>query len=328
MKTKISVIIPAHNSAGTISQALNSILKTTLDNFEVIVINNGSSDDTDSIVHRYQQTDSRVIYAESEKGVSNARNKGIDCANGEWLLFVDADDQLAAGAMDVFNAYTGTSSDLILFNYNVGNQVIKPYDNSLDYIHLFRQMLSNPTKCMTVWNKLFRADVIKEYHLLFNTSLKYSEDSEFLIRYLKTIKTIQVADEATYHYNLSGNSTVRTYNPNSIAEYVRAVKVIQNELAELPQLRSATNNFILMQFNLIMVHNVFSSDNPQSFLAKISKLRNICQNEPFKVPLQSIKISKAQGLRFLPVILAKYHLNFLAGLIYAIRVAQNNRKNH
>ena len=325
MSIQLSIIIPAHNNEKTITKTLDSILISTCTNFEVIIINNGSSDKTLEVVKNYQKNDSRILCIDStEVGVSNARNKGLEYANGEWILFVDADDQLLHNAMNVFNSCMFSKSDLVLFNYSVNNKIIKPYGKYKNYDELFAKMLNNPTKCMTVWNKLFHTNVIRNHGLKFNTDLKYSEDSEFLIRYMKLVKKIQLVDKVTYKYNLTVNSTVRKYNSDSIYEYIKAVKIIRKELP-ISQFQQSTNNFILMQMNLIMVHNIFSIDNKEKFITKLHHLKRISEIGVFKDAIHSVGINKISEPRFLPILLIKFNFNFGAGIIYFLRVWQNSR---
>ena len=327
MSTKISIIIPAHNSGNTITKNLNSILSSKLDCVEVIVVNNGSSDNTLEIVKRYQKTDQRVVCIDSPKAsVSNARNLGIKKAHGKWIVFVDADDQLYPGAIETFVHNVSNHNDLILFNYTVNNEPIKPYGNDMDYSHLFKRMLRNPTKCMTVWNKMFRLNLILKNKVFFNSDLKYSEDSEFLIRYMLISQTVKASSEITYEYNVSSGSTVRKYNSNSIYEYTKAIKIIRKELMTYPKLSEELNLFILMQLNLIMVHNVFSTNNPENFFSKVGNLKKITKEELFNVPIRGTKLNILRGARFLPIIFIKFHFYFCSGIIYTLRVWQNNKK--
>src|SRR5258705_4659586 len=96
MATNISVIIPAYNVATTIVQTLESVLSQTSPNWEAIVINDGSVDETAALVSRYSEKDNRIrIFSQSNRGLSAARNTGIEHANFEWLLFLDADDWIS-----------------------------------------------------------------------------------------------------------------------------------------------------------------------------------------------------------------------------------------
>ncbi|HSR17022.1 MAG TPA: glycosyltransferase, partial [Ignavibacteriaceae bacterium] len=146
MELKVSIIIPAHNSAGTIEETLESVLKQTFKDWEAVIVNDGSSDNTEEIISRFLNKDKRFRYVKQEKsGVSAARNNGIDNASNEWLLFLDADDLIKQDMLEkmIKGAQLHPECDLILCNWErltTDRKTIKeigPNWAAVDAFHLF-----------------------------------------------------------------------------------------------------------------------------------------------------------------------------------------------
>ncbi|MRH72854.1 glycosyltransferase [Lactobacillus reuteri] len=324
MDKLLSVIIPAYNCESTIKQAIMSTGVYQSDNVEVIVVNNGSTDNTKLIVKEEALNNKNIIYRESKKGVSNARNKGIETAKGEWISFLDADDCFINYKDNkIHETLLKSKYDLLIYNYLVGQSKIDLYSmiKEVEHSKIIMKMLENPTKFLTVWGKFYRTSMIKENNIRFNKLLRYSEDSEFLIRYLLASGQIEFNESYIYKYNLSENSTVRSYNPQLVAEYEKAIKQIKIDLENYPTYKYSLSVFILMQINLIMVHNIFISNGTN----RIGKLKSICKKNYVRDALNSIGLRDAKNIRLLPLLLCKYHMYIFASLIYKIRIFYNEK---
>ena len=321
----LSVIIPAYNCEKTIMQAIKSTGVYSNNQIEVIVVNNGSQDRTEELVKKKARGQKNIIYAESEKGVSNARNKGIEIATARWITFLDADDYLInfENNNNLLKELVKCSEDLIICNYFVNSSKINLYsmtNNQNDKIKVIRQMLENPTKYLTVWGKFYRTDLVKNENIKFDNKLLYSEDSEFLLNYLLICNRLVFINYYVYKYVLSENSTVRKYNPQLAQEYEKAICKIKEDLIEYPEFESSLYIFILMQVNLIMVHNVFLSKNA------LAKLKKICNKYYIQEALSKISLKSILTIRLLPFVFCKYHCYICAGIIYKLRVIQNHYK--
>ena len=114
---KISVIIPAYNVEAYISQCIESVMDQTIQDIEIIIINDGSTDNTGKLCKKYAEDDKRVIYIETpNQGVAAARNMGIEKALSEWLCFVDGDDYLPENSLEILLVNAG-DSDMVIGNY-------------------------------------------------------------------------------------------------------------------------------------------------------------------------------------------------------------------
>ena len=118
-KEKISIILPVYNSQNTISMTIDSIIKQTYDNYELIIINDGSSDNSESICLEYANKYKKINYISIEnQGVSNARNIGISKATGNYIMFIDSDDEYYENTLETVYRYIKEKYELIVFGYN------------------------------------------------------------------------------------------------------------------------------------------------------------------------------------------------------------------
>ena len=197
----LSIIIPAHNAASTLERLIKSI-PISDDNIEVIIIENGSQDNTFEIAQRLANRHRCIRVLQSEKGVSAARNEGLKCAKGKWIAFADADDWFMPEALSEITEHT--SADLTLFGYETGKNNRCVDSSGQNYFRgkeceIARvRMIENPTLYMQVWSKIFSSDIIRRNNLQFDTRLSFSEDSDFTLRYTKYCKSIYFSAKRVY----------------------------------------------------------------------------------------------------------------------------------
>ncbi|HIS18463.1 MAG TPA: glycosyltransferase family 2 protein, partial [Candidatus Coprovivens excrementavium] len=211
MGITFSFIIPTYNSKKTIIRAIESVTKQ-LDKseYEIIIIDDGSQDGTVELVHDFMKDNGNIHFTSTIGGVSFARNKGINQAQGEYLLFLDSDDYYVEGSLkNLKNIVAQSNSDLVIFNFEHGNTPVLLAEVPNTNIEALSVMLSNPTKYMTVWGKAYRTETVHENNIRFNEDLKLSEDSEFLVRYVQKCKKITSDNTILYHYSIDNVSVMR-----------------------------------------------------------------------------------------------------------------------
>ena len=321
---RYSFIIPAYNAAKTIRAAVESVLSKVPD-AEVIIVENGSSDDTYATVEKLAEACGNILLLRSEKGVSEARNTGIRHAAGEWILFVDADD-LWLGRKACLDALTEPGADLIVCSYRKGSGcVIHDLGTEPEKLQTAEMnrvktwMLSAPTLRMTVWAKIYRRKFLVENSLLFNTSLRYSEDSEFLVRCLKACRTAAVSKEVIYEYRIAEGSTMRSADSARTKGYLDALDLVRKELPH----DSAYRSFVAAHVNLIGVHDIFSCAERCSWKKRIRKLKRILDREVIREVMETVRFPRS--LNMLPLFLFKYRLYSMGGMICFLRSASNRR---
>ena len=134
MTEKITVIVPVYNVENYLNKCLDSILKQTYQNLEIIVVNDGSTDNSGTICQEYAQKDNRIVYIEKDNGgLSDARNAGLDRMTGSYVTFVDSDDWIEQDYVEVlYNKLTEYQADIAVGNYYSFNE-----SEGMFYFHIF-----------------------------------------------------------------------------------------------------------------------------------------------------------------------------------------------
>lgn len=201
----ISIVVPVYKSEKTLAGCLDSLLAQTYKDIEIICVIDGSPDSCGEICDGYAGKDARVKSIKRENGgVSSARNRGIEEANGEYLMFVDSDDTVEPDYCEkMWKAHAGTGADMVICGFHhwyVGRDVPKAPSNpgiydTKAYAEVFLKLYQEGFLNMP-WNKLFK----KEAAGRFDTSLSLGEDLLFNMNYLEKCDKIAVISDALIHY--------------------------------------------------------------------------------------------------------------------------------
>lgn len=201
----ISIIIPCYNAEKTIKRCLESVISQTYKNIEIVIINDGSIDKTDSIIKKYINDNRIKYYNRSNHGIGKTRNFGIKEATGEYITFLDSDDYLPNDAIDnLYKLAQKNKLDLVVSDYYVDNKNIKS-----EKIKSFpiTNVKNNPNLIFDInlapWNKLYKKELIE--NIKFEENLKY-EDAPFVIESIIKAKRIGKLDKETYYYVVNSNS--------------------------------------------------------------------------------------------------------------------------
>ena len=236
---KISVIMAAYNAALYLEETLEGILNQTIDDYEVIVINDGSKDNTLEILRAYEKRYSILNVIDKENGgPSSARNAGLDIAQGEYVFFFDADDLLELNALELlYNRAKSQKSDLVIAGYDIFDNYtvtqIKDLDEILvlDTIDKYNQDL---LWTFSLWNKLFKRELIENNNFRF-PPISYSEDGVFVMNYVYHCNKICGLDEIIMHYrrlNGEGNAITQTISDSKVKDYIEAHRIILEHASE------------------------------------------------------------------------------------------------
>lgn len=192
----ISVIIPVYNTEAYIPACIDSILSQSFSDFEVLLIDDGSTDGSGAICDEYAKIDSRIrVFHKENGGVSSARNEGLDNAKGDWVFFIDSDDLLPNRALEVLMAHADSDVDVVYggirkFNdYNddietilVDHEGIITIDDALDAFIVPEKRVKDWQRYMI--NRIYRMSIINKFKLRFNINIYYKEDGLFVAQYL------------------------------------------------------------------------------------------------------------------------------------------------
>lgn len=204
--TLISVIVPVYNTEKYLDRCIQSILAQTYTDFELLLVDDGSTDSSGAICDKYAEQDSRVrVFHKENGGVSSARNMGLDNVRGEYVGFVDADDYVLPEFLSNFiSIYNGEDVLIqgIIPDYSISNEyIIKKA--SIDYSGNIQDWLIGLNGCEmfgALWNKLFKRSIIESNKLRLNETFKFLEDEEFFLRYLTLSKTVRSTSISGYVY--------------------------------------------------------------------------------------------------------------------------------
>lgn len=328
-KPLISIIIPAHNAEKTIGRTIQSIDKEFGNEieYEILVVENGSTDHTTERVKQIECKNIQLL--SSSKGVSNARNLGIEKAHGKWIMFVDADDELIPESGKILRRIAKNSkADLCAFGHEKEKKQLKVCDRtekytveSIDEIRV--RMLNRPTKYMQVWAKLFDRNLMIENNIRFDTRLRLSEDSDFTLNYIKYCRSIELYPECVYLYTLNVNSTMHTFDGEKVSDYAKAMDITGKKIAdESEKIKDAYYQYVLTHFHIAMVNEVFSTSHKVSFRKKRDILKHEAENPVFQVAIQKTRGNSQSKLNFMMGMLLKNKWYYLTSLVYEVRAVE------
>lgn len=223
MNPEISIIIPFYNTNKlTLRRSINSLINQSFKNFEILVVNDGSSIDYSDLKKEYAEKDKRVIFIDNEHcGVSKARNTGLECAKGNYIGFVDSDDYVEECYLS--KLYTAIQdSDIAICG------VLITWFPTFERWEDRRLFFSQPSRYNGLQyinfccNKLFKAKIIKENNIKFDEKVKLGEDALFLNEYFKFCNSFRCIKNLLYYYDKNFNSATNNYN-SEFWEYEKLV---------------------------------------------------------------------------------------------------------
>ena len=210
---KVSVIVPVYNASQYIGRTLDSIIAQDFDGFEIIVVDDGSTDNSLEIINRCLddcKISHKVIHQENA-GVSVARNVGIDESQGDYLVFVDADDYVSNNHLS--SLYNGkTDFSLTLYAKKEGDKLtsLDTYSRDMISTHDFIKMELNMQITFNFFQLMYKADIIKDNNVKFTPGTVYGEDTEFAHKALNYGNEIAINNEVTYYYVQHQDSAINT----------------------------------------------------------------------------------------------------------------------
>ena len=312
-----SFIIPAYNAGNNLDGAVHSIVSRIPD-AEIIIVENGSTDNTLSLAGNLALENTNIILLQSEKGVSAARNKGIRSASGKWLIFVDADDRWV-GSGEILKSLTVSLPDIAVCSYQKGRSQVIHNCLSKDVPGIKAWMMERPTQRMTVWAKLFRRDFLLDNNLFFDTDLWVTEDSEFLVRCLNLCNSVIVSDAVIYNNRLDASSVTRAVGSGRTDGHLDAIRKVQSEV---PQ-DNVFMEYVLAHVNLIAVHEIFDPAIHCSWRDRIRELKAFLQDDLIRSQVDKVTLTADPQL--LPPYLFKNKMYSIGGLICYLRAVSNRK---
>ena len=241
----VSIIVPVYNIEKLLKYTINTILRQTYENFELLLIDDGSTDGSPQICDEFAEQDSRVIVIHKEnQGPSATRNLGIEKANGEFIMFVDSDDLIQPKMLEkMYETICKYETDLCIcgferFRYKWKQPYrLSPY--SLVLLQSKEELASVYTKAETnmfgvsIWAKLYRAEILKHENIRFREDINYEEDCCFNIDYFHHVNTTAVVNDIFYRYRQMDASLSKGYRKDSFKFLVNGYNMRRGFLTEL-----------------------------------------------------------------------------------------------
>ena len=209
---KISVILPVYNSEMIISRTIESVINQTYKNIELIIINDGSTDNSGNICKEFANKYNLIHYIEViNKGVSNARNLGIQNASGDYIMFIDSDDEYYSNTVEkvVQELNKNPKLEQIVFSYDRihinTDKIKKMITEKINIVdgknkNIFIEKLQKACLFNQIWNKAFKRDLLIDNNIKFDTTISSGEDYKFNIQYIDLVENALYIDEILYKY--------------------------------------------------------------------------------------------------------------------------------
>lgn len=328
-KDLVSIIVPVYNVQDYLERCIKSLINQSYKNLEIILVNDGSKDNSKLICEKYKGKDNRIkVINQENKGVSIARNRGIEESKGIFLTFVDGDDWIESDYIKIMvDKIINTNADMIFCGFN------KIYKNNIEKINLMSQestmtnreflksILRVQNGCGNIWAKLIRKDIVKD--IRFESNLIVAEDALFNLKLCKNIRKIIYIPLNLYNYQINSSSVVRKFENDYYNKYLEAMnfisKYLNNNYKNDLEIQKSISTFIVYHIILIAVNYCCHPDNQEN---SIKSLKKICNIELFKEALKNSNYECLSFTRKVTLFTLKHKLYILTAIICKIRQMQ------
>ncbi len=301
---KISIVIPAYNAEMVLNKCIESLILQSYSNIEILIIDDGSKDNTLQIANTFAKADSRIkVFTKKNSGVSDTRNLGLEKVTGDYVSFIDADDYVEKNFFDNF-LKSKKNMDLYASGYkkkngNLINDLEIPTTEYVSRQEMTNSILKDAAVYSFPWNKLYKTEIIKKNNIRFRTNIRYGEDLVFLFDFLKYANSLIKVKGAEYIYVQHGTSVSNKaiLNEKQLRIRLNDIEAMKESLDLLPNNYMDEKNFLIKRIILegssyyrISKKMVVScetsnyiSKNIIDFMPMYKRINNITLKEKFKV---------------------------------------------
>lgn len=270
-KYMISIVIPIFNAEKVINRCMQSIIREKFDDVQVILVDDGSTDESYNICLEWKKnTDYVEVIHTRNNGVSAARNRGILEAKGEYVLFLDADDWLLNGWYEEINALMDKKYDLILFSYKVvyedkrKNYEVHSFCEGKIKVNQVYESLATTTYMNFCWGKLIKLSFLRQNNILFSVGKKIGEDSEFQFKILQFAPSIYYRKFSMISYYQGEDSVMHRFEESKFKNLEEDFIFRKNVIKKIEQVTPETYNGFYNNLAIILI----------SYTIKLSKIKN------------------------------------------------------
>lgn len=337
--SKVSIIIPVYNAEKFLPKCLDSIIRQTYQDIEIICVNDGSKDNSLKVLQEYKARDSRIVIIDKiNAGVSEARNDGIKKSTGEYIMFVDSDDWLELDAVEsVYTVIREKNVDMVGFNYYIDESYEKDATSKGNLFGLDGKIFSTSQSdfsqqigvnlllgnlACAIWSIIIKRDILLKTSL-FVSGIHYAEDCILYNELLAKIDTIYFYDKPLYHYyqNLSScTKSSKFYLQNiysSAKAYEKLLAIIEKDRFEKEERKDA----VILRFGNIITNFIFlmSFDKEISIKEFILLIQEIMEVETIRIIIEKVKIDDMPKHIALPFKLLRKRKYKMLGVFYFFR---------
>ncbi len=313
---KISIIIPVYNAESYLNQCLDTVINQSLDDIEIILINDGSTDNSLDICYKYSKKDSRVkVIDKKNEGPSVARNLGITSASGKYICFIDADDWIELDmCKKLYNDIEFNNADFIMCNFikqtegqeelidsGINSKILCGKDITYSLIiPLIEKKGIGIHKLATFrgpWGKLYKRETILQNKISFKKDLIIGEDFMFNCEYLIEAKKVVINKEYFYNYRINNSSITIKYKENCLNKYKLLVNYLEKFLEKNKILSESIEELdkLKIKFSMLSINNECRNDNKKTFIEKIKSIKDLCYDDFVSNALNKYDKKKIDG---------------------------------
>lgn len=315
----ISLVIPVYNSQKYLERCLNSVIAQTHSNIEIILVNDGSKDNSIEICREYQKKDNRIrVIDKVNEGVSVARNTGIEAARGAFIGFIDADDWIEPQMYEsMYKVIEETDSDIAFCNYSKDTKLksyvklLKIEKHVLGKTDIINELISNIVGIDDilpkyynimgcVWRCLYKKELIQDFNLRFNPNIKIMEDLIFNIEALIHSQRVCIDHGVWYHYMQNKTSSLHTYIENMWNSQIAVHEILEKLLTEAnldEYMRPRLDSRYIAMAACSLGNELYRSNAPVKDKMEIAKI--IINDEKLKIALERAKKYNIENIKSL-----------------------------
>jgi len=338
MKNLVSIIVPVYNVEKCINKCVESIINQTYKNTEIILVNDGSKDNSLQICNNLSKKHNNIIVIDKKNGgPSSARNEGIIKSKGEFIMFVDSDDFIEPNMIEIMvETYKKNKTDIISCGYNrqkyknnklkhtkkiINNDIL--LTTKKDILNFYFPIYDNKG-FNSIWGKLYLSNILKKNKIFFNEKISMGEDYLFNLAYFQHINKAYIVGKALYNYRIEYNYATKKYEENLFNNrmilWEATQKVYKQNKLELKKLYQLYIKFIYSQ--------ICTFNHPNCKLTKLEKnniIKNIISEKNTKFIIK--KIDSLDNIYKILALLLKYEvffiINLIGKMIYILKTLKN-----
>lgn len=310
---KISIIVPAYNVEEYIAKCIESLINQTFRNIEIIVIDDGSTDNTGLLIDQYAKKDPRIVVIHQKNGgLPKARNTGLDKAKGEFIMFLDSDDWLEENCCEVvFDELEREKLELLFFEYSkeYKNKTVpmKTYQQEKLYYNAQgeKDFFLYDMRTITAWGKIYSAELIGEQR--FNENMRTAEDVDFNFHIYEKVNRAKYINQHLLHYRILNQSAIHGFDSQIYEKLSFVLKSLRNWAKKDKEHEEAYYSFLAISF-ILVCQNGICLNKEYGFWKKVKKSSELKSDELYRELFQNIEKIRIPITRKMIVILAKLKL--------------------